>query len=72
MQLITYYAATIYQNEMGLDPFTLRILAAASGTGKVRSMALLYSRSHRLPCFQNTLLLPGAQYSPLRSLGAAN
>ncbi|CAL8577419.1 hypothetical protein XPA_003248 [Xanthoria parietina] len=32
INLITYYAATIYQNEIGLDPFTSRILAAANGT----------------------------------------
>ncbi|KAL8849317.1 MAG: hypothetical protein Q9198_011149, partial [Flavoplaca austrocitrina] len=32
INLITYYAATIYQNEIGLDPFTSRILAAAIGT----------------------------------------
>ncbi|KAL8682004.1 MAG: hypothetical protein Q9186_001880 [Xanthomendoza sp. 1 TL-2023] len=34
INLITYYAATIYQNEIKLDPFTSRILAAANGTGK--------------------------------------
>lgn len=33
INLITYYAATIYQNEIGLDSFTSRILAAANGTG---------------------------------------
>ncbi|KAL8815912.1 MAG: hypothetical protein Q9223_005003 [Gallowayella weberi] len=32
INLITYYAATIYQNEIKLDPFTSRILAAANGT----------------------------------------
>ncbi|KAL8904131.1 MAG: hypothetical protein Q9207_003482 [Kuettlingeria erythrocarpa] len=32
INLITYYAATIYQNQIGLDPFTSRILAAANGT----------------------------------------
>ncbi|KAI4130494.1 MAG: hypothetical protein LQ338_001725 [Usnochroma carphineum] len=32
INLITYYAATIYQNEIGLDPLTSRILAAANGT----------------------------------------
>lgn len=31
-QLITYYAATIYQNEIGLTPFISRILAACNGT----------------------------------------
>ncbi|KAL8662652.1 MAG: hypothetical protein Q9202_004517 [Teloschistes flavicans] len=30
--LITYYAATIYQNEIQLDPLTSRILAACNGT----------------------------------------
>ncbi|KAL9584398.1 MAG: hypothetical protein Q9203_004674 [Teloschistes exilis] len=30
--LITYYAATIYQNEIRLDPKTSRILAACNGT----------------------------------------
>ena len=32
INLITYYAATIYQNEIGLDPSVARILAAANGT----------------------------------------
>ncbi len=32
INLITYYAATIYQNEIGMDGFTARILAAANGT----------------------------------------
>ncbi|KAL9128953.1 MAG: hypothetical protein Q9217_002469 [Psora testacea] len=35
INLITYYAASIYQNEIGLDSFTSRILAAANGTGKL-------------------------------------
>jgi MFS family permease len=32
INLITYYAATIYQNEIGLSPFISRILAACNGT----------------------------------------
>ncbi|KAI4182180.1 MAG: hypothetical protein L6R41_006149 [Letrouitia leprolyta] len=32
INLITYYAATIYRNEIGLDDLTSRILAAANGT----------------------------------------
>lgn len=32
INLITYYAATIYQNEIGLSGFISRILAAANGT----------------------------------------
>ncbi|MCJ1307675.1 hypothetical protein MMC25_001323 [Agyrium rufum] len=32
INLITYYAATIYQNEIGLSPSIARILAAANGT----------------------------------------
>ncbi|KAI9728259.1 MAG: hypothetical protein M1834_007752 [Cirrosporium novae-zelandiae] len=32
INLITYYAATIYQNEIGLSSFISRILAAANGT----------------------------------------
>ena len=32
INLITYYAATIYQNEIGLSPSISRILAAANGT----------------------------------------
>ncbi|KAL8772509.1 MAG: hypothetical protein Q9194_004593 [Teloschistes cf. exilis] len=32
INLITYYAATIYQNEIRLDPKTSRILAACNGT----------------------------------------
>jgi len=33
INLITYYAATIYQNQIGLDGLTSRALAAANGTG---------------------------------------
>ena len=33
INLITYYAATIYQNEIGLSGLTSRALAAANGTG---------------------------------------
>ena len=33
INLITYYAETIYQQEIGLDDLTSRILAAANGTG---------------------------------------
>ena len=33
INLITYYAATIYQEEIGLDGLTSRALAAANGTG---------------------------------------
>lgn len=33
INLITYYAATIYQNEIGLGGLTSRALAAANGTG---------------------------------------
>lgn len=36
INLITYYAATIYQNEIKLSPFISRILAAANGTGESR------------------------------------
>lgn len=32
INLITYYAATIYQNEIGLSPSVSRVLAAANGT----------------------------------------
>lgn len=32
INLITYYAATIYQSNIGLTPFISRILAAANGT----------------------------------------
>ena len=34
INLITYYAATIYQNQIGLDGLTSRILAACNGTGQ--------------------------------------
>lgn len=34
INLITYYAATIYQNQIKLTPLISRILAAANGTGK--------------------------------------
>ena len=34
INLITYYAATIYQNEIHLSSFTSRLLAAANGTGR--------------------------------------
>lgn len=33
INLITYYAATIYQEEIGLSGLTSRALAAANGTG---------------------------------------
>ncbi|KAL8973644.1 MAG: hypothetical protein Q9197_002117 [Variospora fuerteventurae] len=39
INLITYYAATIYQNQIGLDPLTSRILAAANGTGTLNCVA---------------------------------
>jgi hypothetical protein len=32
INLITYYAATIYQNEIGLTPLVSRVLAACNGT----------------------------------------
>ncbi|GAW16690.1 hypothetical protein ANO14919_061270 [Xylariales sp. No.14919] len=32
VNLITFYAATIYENQIGLDGFTSRLLAAANGT----------------------------------------
>lgn len=32
INLITYYAATIYENEIGLTPFVSRLLAAGNGT----------------------------------------
>lgn len=32
INIITYYAASIYQNEIGLSPFTSRVLAAGNGT----------------------------------------
>lgn len=34
INLITYYAATIFQNQIKLSPFLSRILAAAMGTGE--------------------------------------
>ena len=33
INLITYYAATIYRNQIKLDPLISRILAACNGTG---------------------------------------
>ena len=33
INLITYYSATIYQQEIGLSGLTSRALAAANGTG---------------------------------------
>ncbi|KAG8529519.1 uncharacterized protein KY384_006156 [Bacidia gigantensis] len=33
INLITYYAPTIYQNQIGLKGLTPRILAACNGTG---------------------------------------
>ena len=41
INLITYYAATIYQQEIGLDGLTSRALAAANGTGR-RASSLTY------------------------------
>lgn len=52
INLITYYAATIYRNEIGLDDLTSRILAAANGTGTLRSPLLgssyVTDREHRV------------------------
>ena len=42
INLITYYAATIYQEEIGLDGLTSRALAAANGTG-MKSLHLNFS-----------------------------
>ena len=36
INLITYYAATIYQNQIGLSGLTSRALAAANGTGMLK------------------------------------
>ena len=41
INLITYYAATIYQEEIGLSGLTSRALAAANGTG-MQSLHLSY------------------------------
>ena len=41
INLITYYAETIYQQEIGLNDLTSRILAAANGTG-MESFSLEY------------------------------
>ncbi len=38
INLITYYAATIYQNQIGLGGLTSRALAAANGTGMAKLM----------------------------------
>ena len=35
INLITYYAATIYEDNIHLDSFTSRILAAGNGTGRL-------------------------------------
>lgn len=48
INLITYYAATIYQNEIKLDPLTSRILAAANGTGE----AICVMTRHRRFCLR--------------------
>ena len=42
INLITYYAATIYQQEIGLNGVTSRALAAANGTG-MKSLQLGFS-----------------------------
>lgn len=42
INLITYYAATIYQQEIGLSGLTSRALAAANGTG-MKSLQLGFS-----------------------------
>lgn len=42
INLITYYAATIYQQEIGLNGVTSRALAAANGTGMKGLSARLF------------------------------
>lgn len=62
INLITYYAATIYQNEIKLSPFISRILAAANGTGEsrhdigIRVVALTKALIRILPGFLDRCL----------------
>ena len=49
INLITYYAATIYQQEIGLSGLTSRALAAANGTG-MKSLQLSYLVETELRC----------------------
>ncbi|MCJ1270284.1 hypothetical protein MMC22_010180 [Lobaria immixta] len=62
INLITYYAATIYQNEIKLSPFISRILAAANGTGEsrhdigIRVVALTKALVRILPGFLDRCL----------------
>ena len=48
INLITYYAATIYQNEIRLTPLISRILAAANGTGKFSFTRHIYTSTKEL------------------------
>ena len=42
INLITYYAATIYEDNIHLDSFTSRILAAGNGTGRLALFENIY------------------------------
>ena len=50
INLITYYAATIYQQEIGLSGLTSRALAAANGTGLKSLQLSLLDMETELRC----------------------
>lgn len=67
INLITYYAASIYQNEIKLSPFISRILAAANGTGESRCEMNIYVAALS-ETYQSTSWPPGSPSSPLKNL----
>ena len=73
INLITYYAATIYQNQIGLSGLTSRALAAANGTGMLVNRSAIVCRSWKtdtLRC-QSTFWLPGLLFLPLKDSAGA-
>ena len=71
INLITYYAATIYQQEIGLSSFLSRILAAANGTGMPKSLIQI-QKSINILIQQSTSRPPGSPSSPSKSSAADN
>ena len=74
INLITYYAATIYQNQIGLSGLTSRALAAANGTGMLVNTSAIVWRSWKTDIlrFQSTSWLRGLLYLPLKDSAGAH
>lgn len=71
INLITYYAATIYQNQIGLEPLTSRILAAANGTG-ITKFPIIRAKSFVNKTDQSISWPLGSPFLPLKNLDADN